>query len=86
VFDRLVTETAQRGLYVVYLFRSDGAAVYLSLNQGTTEVLRLVGRGSYLSELQTRASTFAALLSGEDISSWTTGPMDLGGSGELTKG
>jgi 5-methylcytosine-specific restriction enzyme A len=29
VFDPLVTETAQRGFYVVYLFRGDGSAVYL---------------------------------------------------------
>jgi 5-methylcytosine-specific restriction protein A len=33
VFDRLVTETAQRGFYVVYLFRGDGDAAYLSFNQ-----------------------------------------------------
>src|SRR6266498_283860 len=41
VFDRLVTETAQRGFYSVYLFRQDGKAVFLSLNQGTTEVMDL---------------------------------------------
>jgi 5-methylcytosine-specific restriction protein A len=31
VFDRLVTETAQRGYYIVYLLRRDGDGVYLSL-------------------------------------------------------
>lgn len=86
VFDRLVTETAQRGFYVVYLFRGDGSALYLSLSQRTTEVLNLVGRKTYLDELRRRASTFVALLSGRDIGSLITGPIDLRGSGELTKG
>jgi 5-methylcytosine-specific restriction protein A len=86
VFDRLVTETAQRGFYVVYLFRGDGSALYLSLSQGTTEVLNLVGRRTYLEELRRRASTFVALLSGSDLTSMAAGPIDLGGSGELTKG
>jgi hypothetical protein len=48
VFDRLVTETAQRGYYIVYLFRRDGQAVWLSLGQGTTEVLEDRGRLEYL--------------------------------------
>jgi hypothetical protein len=30
--------SAKRGIYVAYLFASDGASVYLSLNQGTEEV------------------------------------------------
>jgi MrcB-like, N-terminal domain len=37
VFDRLVTESAQRGHYVVYLVHPQGAGVYLSLNQAVTE-------------------------------------------------
>ena len=86
VFDRLVTETAQRGFYIVYLFRGDGARVNLSLNQGTTEVLQLVGRSNYLDELRTRATSFVSLLSGQDTSGLETGPIDLGGSGDLTRG
>jgi 5-methylcytosine-specific restriction protein A len=42
----LITETAQRGYYIVYLFRGDGAAVHLSINQGTTQVLGEYGRAS----------------------------------------
>jgi 5-methylcytosine-specific restriction protein A len=86
VFDRLVTETAQRGFYIVYLLRGDGAAVTLPLNQGTTEVLQLVGRSNYLYELQTRAKSFVSLLSGQDTSGLDAGSLDLGGSGELTRG
>jgi 5-methylcytosine-specific restriction protein A len=38
VFDSLVTDTATRGYYVVYLFHASQRVVYLSLNQGTTIV------------------------------------------------
>jgi 5-methylcytosine-specific restriction protein B len=37
VMDPRETRTTQRGLYVVYLFRSDMSGVYLTLNQGVTE-------------------------------------------------
>jgi len=36
VFDRLITNTARQGFYIVYLFRSDLSGVYLYLNQGVT--------------------------------------------------
>ena len=35
-----VTTTAQEGLYVVYLYRSDASRVYLTMNQGATQHLR----------------------------------------------
>ena len=31
------SRTAMEGFYIVYLFTTDGSAVYLSLNQGTSE-------------------------------------------------
>jgi 5-methylcytosine-specific restriction protein A len=86
VFDRLVTETAQRGYYVVYLFRGGGEAVHLSINQGTTQVLEESGRASYLDVLRARARTFRGLLAGEGVDDLMEGPLDLGGSGDLTRG
>lgn len=38
ILDTLVTQSAQSGYYPVYLFKSDMTGVYLSLNQGVTEV------------------------------------------------
>ena len=38
VFNPLVTETAQSGFYIVYLFSKGGSRIYLSLIQGGTEV------------------------------------------------
>lgn len=36
IFDKEITESAQRGYYIVYLFTADLSGVYLSLNQGYT--------------------------------------------------
>lgn len=37
IFDSQITTSAERGYYVVYLFRSDMSGVYLSLNMGWTQ-------------------------------------------------
>lgn len=36
VMDRRITTSPTKGAYIVYLFRADGAGVYVSLNQGWT--------------------------------------------------
>jgi len=38
VFDRRITESAQRGVYIVYLLNKDTKELYLTLNQGATDV------------------------------------------------
>lgn len=38
IFDILVTKTPQSGYYPVFLFKADMSGVYLSLNQGVTEI------------------------------------------------
>ncbi len=37
IFDKEITQSAQDGYYIVYLFRADMKGVYLSLNQGWTQ-------------------------------------------------
>jgi len=37
IFDRTITTTAQRGYYIVYLFKADMSGVFLSLNMGWTQ-------------------------------------------------
>lgn len=39
ILDTLITETPQKGYYPVFLFKSDMTGVYLSLNQGVTDVI-----------------------------------------------
>jgi hypothetical protein len=39
-----ITSTTQDGIYPVYLFNADGSGFYLSLNQGTTNPTKLLGK------------------------------------------
>ena len=75
VFDRLVTDTAQDGYYVVYLVREDFSGVYLSLNQGVT-VTKNIYRSGAREALRVRAADFLARL-GELPSLYIVGPIDL---------
>ncbi|MEG4057650.1 MULTISPECIES: MrcB family domain-containing protein [unclassified Microcoleus] len=45
IFNKLVTESVQSGLYCVYLFRADFSGVYLSLNQGIADQRKKFGLG-----------------------------------------
>lgn len=40
IFDRRITTSAQRGVYIVYLLSKDGNSLYLTLNQGCTDISR----------------------------------------------
>jgi len=79
VFDLNVTDTAQRGFYVVFLIRRDGTGVWLSLNQGTTDVHKQAGARHYESVLRHRAASYAELLTDAGVSDFYQGPMPLGG-------
>ncbi len=43
VFDRDITDTAQKGYYIVYLFDANMDGVYLSLNQGWAQYQKQYG-------------------------------------------
>jgi 5-methylcytosine-specific restriction protein A len=86
VFDRTVTETAMRGFYPVYLVSREGDEVFLSLNQGTTEILERVGRPRYREVLEDTASRDVGLLANENLSGLITGPIDLEGQSDLARG
>ncbi len=38
IFDRTITTTATKGVYIVYLLAKDGNTLYLTFNQGCTEI------------------------------------------------
>jgi len=44
IMDRRITETTQKGVYIVYLFSEDMSRVYLTLIQGVTEPIQIHGR------------------------------------------
>jgi 5-methylcytosine-specific restriction protein A len=85
IFDPAVTTSAQKGYYVVYLFRGDGQAVFLSLNQTTPEVRQQFPH-QYQAVLSERAEYAAQLLQPFGIDEMVTGRIDLGGRGTLTRG
>ena len=61
VFDRLVTDSAQSGYYLVYLLSEDCSGIYLSLNQGVTSIKSQYGSATKHA-LRVRANDFLARL------------------------
>lgn len=76
ILDRLVTESAQQGYYLVYLIRADLSGIYLSLNQGVTTIRQQYGAATKKA-LATRAKDFEARL-GSLAKGLQCGPIDLG--------
>jgi 5-methylcytosine-specific restriction protein A len=85
IFDPKITTSARRGYYAVYLFDQAGRHCYLSLNQATTEVKEEFG-AKYREVLEDRAAVAKSALASSGISDLFQGPLDLLGSGDLTKG
>jgi len=83
VLDRTITDSAQRGYYIVYLFKEDMSGVYLSLNQGVTDILKQYARGAP-DILEIRARDYAARV---DVypANFMPGPIDLAATTKLTR-
>ena len=75
VFDPIVTDSAERGFYPVYLFREDFTGLYLTFNQGVTDV-REQYKARVKEALKTRAADFRTRL-GSDTRPFTTDAIDL---------
>lgn len=75
VFDRLITDTAQDGYYVVYLVKEDFTGIYLSLNQGVTTVKKQYGVDAKKA-LRVRASDYLARI-GSVADDLVCGPINL---------
>lgn len=75
ILDKTVTTSPQYGFYLVYLLREDGAGIYLSLNQGVTNLKDKYGK-SVIDVLRVKASDFIAQFSYSHRGS-IEGPIDL---------
>jgi len=75
IFDPVVTESAERGYYPVYLFREDFTGLYFSLNQGVTDV-REQYKAKVKDALRTRAADYRTRL-GKDVLPFTNEEVDL---------
>lgn len=58
IMNREITETPQKGYYLVYLFQEDMEGVYLSLNQGMTEIKNQNGSNKTKEILRSKAIEF----------------------------
>ncbi|MGW5265706.1 MrcB family domain-containing protein [Microbispora sp. NPDC004025] len=67
VFNPDETETARRGMYVVYLFAADLSTVTLSLNQGVTEIGQQLGRPRARQALKAQAAAIRDAFAPEAI-------------------
>lgn len=84
-FDTIETDTATRGIYVVFLINSDSQEIFLSMNQGTTAVYNEFGvtRGETI--LQRRAEDMRERLK-EFLHEFPITNIDLGSSANLPRG
>lgn len=84
-FDPLVTETATKGYYVVYLINPDAQTISLSMNQGTTAVINEFGQTRGHEVLKRRARDIADRVH-DFASRFSEGPIDLSSLAGLPAG
>ena len=82
IFDRSVTTSATKGIYICVLFRKDMSGFYLELGQGITTFDQLFGKDKY-SNIERVAKYFRNLI---DSSKFSSGSIDLKGTKPLSKG
>lgn len=83
--DSRITRTTEQGQYVVYLFAPSRREIYLSLNQGATEMFQEHGRKYGLRTLQERAQHMRGLADAVG-STFPTTRIELGEDGHLPLG
>jgi len=66
IMDSEVTNTTQKGIYVVFLVAEDLSTTYLTLNRGMTELSKTLGDASAIEEMRRIAATVRRQI--EDIS------------------
>lgn len=85
VFDKDITESAQTGFYIVYLFRADLSGFYISLNQGWTQYEKAFKpKSSAKLEIEKAAKKLKKTL--KTVSGFTFEKIDLKGNSDLAIG
>lgn len=75
IFDKSITTTAQSGVYIVYLLSKDGKSLYLTLNQGCTDLKAQYGKRKAIELMHSVANN---VLSTIDFSPFHKGKISLG--------
>ena len=84
-FDPLITETATKGFYVVYLINPDAQTIILSMNQGTTAIYNDFGPVRGRDVLKRRARDMADRVH-EFVKYFSEDAIDLGSEAGLPAG
>jgi 5-methylcytosine-specific restriction protein A len=84
VLDKTVTDTPQKGIYLVYLFCEDGSGLYISLNQGVTDLKQQYG-SSVKNALKVKANDYAAQVP-YNSPLVLTGPINLKATQKMSLG
>lgn len=82
IFNRTVTTSATKGMYICFLFRKDMSGFYLELGQGITTFEELFGKDQY-KNIEKVANYFRNLITDNKFS---RDSIDLKGSNKLAKG
>lgn len=85
IFDRVMTETATKGVYIVYLVNPINETVSLSLNQGTTSVYQQFGETRGREVLARRSQDLAELVP-EFKTTFSQSKIDLSSNASLPLG
>ncbi len=85
-FDPLITKSATTGFYVVYLVNAQTEEIYLSLNQGTTEIYEEFGENERSRAILRRRAVDMADRVPEFVKLFDTSPIDLGSQDKLPLG
>jgi hypothetical protein len=84
-FDPLITESATRGFYVVYLINAQTEEIFLSMNQGTTAAYQSFGEKKGREHLRRNAVEMAARVA-SFADRFDVSPIDLGSDDALPLG
>ena len=75
IFSKSITTSATKGVYIVYLFTSDCESVYITLNQGCTELRQTLGKAKAVEEMRKVAEQIVATIDSRGFS--TSDHIDL---------
>jgi 5-methylcytosine-specific restriction enzyme A len=84
ILDKEITNSAQRGYYIVYLINTKTQKVYLSLNQGFTEYRNAYGQKEGTRRIRENASRIQRLLG--TVKGFSFGKLDWGRTKSLGQG
>lgn len=69
IFDRSITTTATKGVYIVYLLSKDGNTLYLTLNQGCTEIKNRHNKNETIKIMRKKAAQITSLIDNKGFKS-----------------